>query len=98
MSKMKEIVMKGMNKVMLDCDHATYLAVKGESERLGCMAKLQLKMHLMGCKLCRTFAEQSTTISDSVTSMKNIDPNHYEVHLTEDQVDSLKKVVEKNKR
>jgi hypothetical protein len=96
MSKMKEIMMKGMNKVMLDCDKATYLSVKGESEKLGCIDRLQLKMHLIGCKLCRSFSEQSKTISDNVTSMKNIDPDHYEVHLTDDQVDSLKKVVEEN--
>ncbi len=86
-----------MNKVMLDCDHATYLAVKEESEKLGCIQKLQLRMHLMGCKLCRAFVEQSKTISEEVTSMKTIDPDHYEVELTEDQSESLKKVVEEHK-
>ena len=97
MSKMKDIMMKGMNLVMLDCDQATYLAVRAESEELGWVKKLQLKMHLMGCKFCKSFVEQSHTISEEVDSMKTIDPDHFEVELTEEQVDSLKKVVEENK-
>jgi hypothetical protein len=98
MSKMKEIMMKGMNRVMLDCDHATQLAVQSESEKLGCVKRMQLSMHLMGCKLCRAFVEQSKIISKQVNEMKNIEPDHYEVALTEEQRKGLKKVVEENQK
>ena len=97
MSKMKDIMVKGMNKVMLDCDHATLLAVKAESENVGCVKRMQLSMHLMGCKFCRAFVRQSKTISQQVDAMKTIDPEHYEVELTPEQVNSLKKVIKDNR-
>mgnify|MGYP001550721005 CR=1 FL=1 len=97
MSKMKDIMMKGMNKVMLDCDHATLLAVRAESEKVGCVKKMQLRMHLMGCKLCRAFVKQNKIISEQVNEMKTIDPANFEVELSPKQVDNLKKVVEDNR-
>jgi hypothetical protein len=96
MSKMKEIMMKGMNTVMLDCDHATQLAVRSESEKLGCVKRMQLSMHLMGCKLCRSFVQQSKIISKQVNEMTTIKPDHYEVELTNEQREGLKKVVKEN--
>lgn len=96
MSTMKEIMMKGMHAVMLDCEHATLFAVRAESEKLGCLKKLQLNMHLMGCKFCRAFVEQSKIISRQLNEMKTFQPGEEEVHLTEEQKNDLKAVIRKN--
>ena len=96
MSKMKEIIGKGMNAIMLDCEKATMYATKNEVEGLGCIKRIQLKMHLTTCKLCRSFVEQSKIISSEVTSIKEIDENNLEVHLTEQQKENLQETVESN--
>ena len=49
-----------MHSVMLSCDKATFFVTKKEYVKLSCKENLQLKMHLMGCKLCRSFNEQNT--------------------------------------
>jgi hypothetical protein len=54
--KAEKMMMKGMSKIMLDCDNATLLITKGEFEQLRCINKLKLKMHLASCKFCRNFS------------------------------------------
>lgn len=93
MSNMKEIMVKGMNKVMLDCDTATFLSTKNSVERLGCVQRMQLKLHLMGCKFCRTFADQSNIISEELKTYKETDPDHFRVKLTDTQKEKLEKTV-----
>ena len=77
MSKMKKILIKGMNDIMLSCDTATYLITRSEYDTLSCMKKVQLRMHLAGCKYCRRFADQSEFISEQLKKMRNpeIQPN-----------------------
>ena len=65
MTKQKSVIKKGMEKIMLDCDHATFLITKSEFEKLGCVQKIQLKMHLAYCKFCRRFAQQNKIISEA---------------------------------
>ena len=96
MSKMKEMMVKGMNMVMLDCDRATYLASKNEIESLGCVQRMQVKMHLMGCKFCRTYSKQSILIKEQVDKMKEIDADNLHLHLTDDQKNRLQQTVDKN--
>ena len=96
MSKLKGMIMKGMNVVMLDCDKATFLTTKKDVDRLGCIQRTQLNLHLMGCKYCRAYARQSKIISEELVKEKNIDSNHFKIHLTSDQKNNLQKTVEEN--
>ena len=96
MSKMKEMVVKGMNMVMLDCDRATYLATKNEIESVGCVQRMQLKMHLMGCKFCRTYSKQSNLINKQMDNMKELDTDNLLLHLTGEQKNRLQQTVEKH--
>ncbi len=83
-----------MEKIMLDCDQATYLITKSEFERLGCIQKMQLKMHLAYCKFCRRFAQQNKIISETLNDLKQIDSEHLHIHLSEKQQEKLKKTIE----
>lgn len=86
--------MKGMDKIILDCDHATYLITKSEYESLNCIQKIQLKLHLSSCKFCKMFAEQNKFISQSLNDFKKIDMDHLHIRLTEEQQTKLKKTIE----
>lgn len=88
--------MKGMDKIMLDCDHATYLITKSEYESLNCIQKIQLKLHLSSCKFCKMFAEQNKFISQSLSDFKKVDMDHLQLRLNDKQKSNLKEVVEAN--
>lgn len=94
MSKMKKIWMKGMNDVMLDCDTATYLITRSEFDKVNCVKRMQLKMHLAGCKYCRRFAEQSKYISEQLNKARNPDTQKRSICLTEKQKQKINTAIE----
>ncbi len=95
MSKMKKILMKGMNNVMLSCDTATYLITRNEFEKIHCLKKMQLKMHLAGCKYCRRFAEHSKYISEQLKKFRDPETQKLSVSLTETQKKKINTAIEK---
>jgi hypothetical protein len=94
MSKMKKRMMKGMNKIMLSCDTATYLITRSEYEKLSCINRMQLKMHLAGCKYCRRFAEQSKYISEQLKKVRNPETQKLSICLTEKQKQKINTAIE----
>lgn len=96
MTSLKDIIGKGMNMVMLDCDKATMYATQNDFKSLGCIKKMQLKMHLASCKLCRSFVEQSKIITNEINSIKVIDESNLTEHLTKEQKENLQETVESN--
>ena len=94
MSKMKKIMMYGMNKVMLSCDTATYLITRSEYEKLSFIKKIQLKMHLAGCKYCRRFAAQSKYISEQLNKIRDPETQKLSVCLTEQQKQKINLAIE----
>ena len=93
MTKLKNMIMKGMSKIMLDCDKATLLLTKAEFEELGWVNRLKLKMHLASCKFCRNFSEQSNYISTQLNDFKSIDPQKLRLYLSDEQKNRLNKTV-----
>ena len=85
-----------MNVVMLDCDQATMTATRIDLENVGFMKRLQLRMHLMGCKYCREYVKQSSKINGELNQMKEVDPNNLKVHLTDTQKERLNETIEQN--
>jgi len=55
-----------------------------------------LKMHLMGCKFCRTYSKQSNLINKQMDNMKELDTNNLLLHLTGEQKNRLQQTVEKH--
>ena len=94
MSKMKKILMKGMNDVMLSCDSATYLITRNEFEKVNCVKGMQLKMHLAGCKYCRRFAEQSKYISEQLNKLREPETQKLSICLTEKQKQKINTAIE----
>jgi len=71
----KKMMMQGMDAVMLNCEEATYLITKSEFEDVGCIKRMQLKMHLAGCKLCRRFKIHSEIIDKSLKTLEDLKLN-----------------------
>lgn len=91
MNAIKNKAIKGMNKVMLDCDTATFLITKNEYVSLPCIEKMQLKLHLATCKFCRRFKKQSSFLSQIHKENILPDKDHLRLHLSEDQKNRIKK-------
>ena len=94
MSNMNKIMMKGMNKIMLSCDKATYLITRNEFEKLNYTKRMQLSMHLAGCKYCRRFAEQSKYITEQLNKLKDTRNKEISICLTEKQKNNLNTAIE----
>jgi len=86
--------MKGMNKIMLSCDMATYLITRNEFEKLNYAKRMQLSMHLVACKYCRRFAEQSKYITEQLNKLKNSKTQKFSICLTEKQKNNLNTAIE----
>lgn len=72
--KVKTWLNNAMHRLMLSCDTATFFLTKKDYQKLSCKENMQLKMHLMGCKLCRTFKEQDAIISDKLKIIEENPP------------------------
>lgn len=72
--KVKIWMNHAMHSVMLSCDKATFFITKREYVKLSCKENLQLKLHLMGCKLCRSFDEQNNVISEKLNTLQENPP------------------------
>jgi len=94
MSKLSDKLMRGMNAIMLDCDKATLYATQNEMKQLGCIKRIQLKIHLATCELCRAFVKQSKIINRQVNVLKAVDEKNLKLHLTGPQKITLQKTIE----
>ena len=93
----KEMMIKGMDKIMLDCEQATYLITKSEMEDIGLVKKIQLKMHLAGCKFCYRFKIQSDLIDQSLRTLEHIklheEDKNSALKLREEKKEEIRKII-----
>ncbi len=82
-----------MHRLMLSCDTATFFITKKDYKKLSCRENVQLKMHLMGCKLCRSFKDQNAILSEKIKAIQNDPPP---VKLTEAKKQEIQEVLAKN--
>ena len=55
-----------MSKRMIACDEASFLISLREDCHLGIRRRMQLKMHLLSCHLCRKYARQIGELNHSM--------------------------------
>lgn len=92
MSSIKKLLIKGMNSVMLDCDTATLLITKEDFVKLSCREQVQLKMHLISCKLCRRFKSQMQLMDSYLQVWHPVDSSSKPfLHLSNEQKEKMKK-------
>ena len=82
-----------MHWMMLSCDKATFFITKRDYQKLSCKENLQLKMHLMGCKLCRAFNKQNAVITEKLNALREDPPK---AELSESRRVEIQQALEKN--
>ncbi len=55
-----------MRRMMLSCEEATYFAAKEILEKVSLKDRMNLHMHLAGCKYCKKYYRQTQMIIKSV--------------------------------
>ncbi|ETZ24089.1 hypothetical protein [Pedobacter sp. V48] len=61
--------MNELRKIQYNCRKATYLIEKQQIGRITLREKLELKIHLAGCSICKTFQRQSIVINHLVRNL-----------------------------
>lgn len=61
--------MDELTKIAYNCRKATLLIEKKQIEGLSLREKLELKIHLAGCSVCRVFERQSIVINRMVREL-----------------------------
>ncbi|GAA3977518.1 zf-HC2 domain-containing protein [Mucilaginibacter dorajii] len=61
----------GFKKIVYNCKKATFLIEKKQIGNLSMREKLELKIHLAGCSVCRIFVYQNIVINKLVYNLFN---------------------------
>jgi hypothetical protein len=88
--------MAAIHKILLTCKKATFLAVQQQEIKLGWKQHVQLKIHLLLCKVCAVFNKQIIIIdafTKQLAKEENV-PNCIE--LDEKQKQQLEKIITEN--
>lgn len=92
---MKKELQTDLEKIAYNCRKATFLIEKKQDKPLNNREKLELKLHLAGCYICRVYEQQSLLITAMVQNIMNPrDPE--DIKLDDDYKRKLKqKIVDK---
>lgn len=74
--------MNKLKEIQYNCKQATFLIEKKQTGRLTLREKLELKIHLAGCSVCRIFQKQSILINHLVFTL--FDTPHLEEKKLDD--------------
>jgi hypothetical protein len=86
--------MDELTKIAYNCRKATLLIEKKQIEGLSAREKLELKIHLAGCVICRIFEQQSILINRMVHELFHISKAN-ELKLDEQYKKQLQERIEK---
>jgi hypothetical protein len=82
-----------LKKIAYNCRKATLLIEKKQIDKLTLREKLELKIHLAGCSVCRTFEQQSIMINKMVHQLLH-SAQHPEITLDKEFKENLQNRIE----
>ena len=82
-----------IKKIAYNCKKATLLIEKKQIVSLSLREKLELKIHLAGCSVCRIFEKQSVMINQMVKDLFH-DAEKREIKLDDDYKEALQQKIE----
>lgn len=85
--------MNALKKVQHDCRKATFLLEKKQFGKISLREKIELRIHLAGCSVCRIFSQQTGMISRMVTELLRQSPPPAEMNAS-DKI-KLQQLIEK---
>lgn len=81
-------------KIAYNCRKATFLIEKKQLSVITAREKLELKIHLAGCLVCRIFQQQSIAINKMVHGLLHAE-EHPEMKLNDEFKNEMKEKIEK---
>ncbi len=90
---MEELNKDEIKKIAYNCKQATFLIEKKQVGTLTLREKLELKIHLAGCSVCRVFEQQSIAINKMVKGLFHAS-QHGEMKLDETFKNELQERIE----
>ncbi|WP_214073494.1 hypothetical protein [Mucilaginibacter sp. dw_454] len=82
-----------LKKIVYNCKQATFLIEKKLISKLTFREKIELRIHLYGCSVCRIFNKQSAVINQMVKQLFS-DANSDQKHLDNDFKQGLQQRIE----
>ena len=93
---MKHTMMVYMSRRMIACDEASYLVSLQHDKDLGFRQKMQLRIHLMTCHLCRKYAAQIGQLHHVMEQYRHhCDSPACNHHMTEVREQEMQQVLER---
>jgi hypothetical protein len=89
---MKKELKTDLEKIAYNCRQATYLIEKKQGGELTDSEKLELKIHLASCYICRVYEQQSVIISAMVRDFLKTD-HSTAIRLDDDYKNDLKRTI-----
>jgi hypothetical protein len=85
--------MDEITKIAYNCRKATFLIEKQQLSSITMREKLELKIHLAGCVVCRIFMQQSANINKMVHNLLH-DDAHTKMKLNDEFKKEMKDKIE----
>ncbi len=92
---MKELNKDEIEKIAYNCKKATFMIEKKQIGTISLREKLELKIHLAGCSVCRIFEQQSIKINEMVKNLFHTNNQQEEIKLDEDFKKAMQERIEK---
>jgi ribosomal protein S3AE len=89
---MKKELKTDLERIAYNCRKATLLIEKKQSIRLTTREKMELRIHLAGCSICRVYEQQSVLINKMMTRLFKGSPRN--IKLDSDFKENLQKRIE----
>lgn len=82
--------MNRLKKIVYNCHKATFLIEKKQTGTITLREKIELKIHLAGCVICRIFQQQSILINRTVKELFQ----HRQMKLEDDFKEQLQRRID----
>lgn len=82
-------------KIAYNCRKATFLIEKQQLSTITTKEKIELKIHLAGCSICRTFMQQSMVINKMVHELFH-SQKRLDVQLNDKVKEEMQKAINKH--
>ncbi|SEW36127.1 hypothetical protein SAMN05428988_4448 [Chitinophaga sp. YR573] len=86
--------MNRLKKIAYNCKKATFLIEKKQIGTITLREKIELKIHLSGCVICRIFQQQSILINRTVKNLFQL-PQYKTMKLEDDFKKELQQRIDK---
>ena len=91
--------MSYLKKIQYNCEKATFLIEKKLISRITFREQIQLRIHLLGCSVCRIYQKQTGKINEMVRQLFHNAENadiHLDENFKKDLQDRIEEELNKN--